>query len=77
MVKVKKMWEQLDGHRCGTHVTYWIMMFDGHFDVNKINVDTYDSDKNFAKIIGNSYLFRYNVVHDMDQLQYEICIFIL
>ena len=52
-------------------------MFERHFDVNEINVDTYDKDTNFAKTIGNSSLFRYDVVHDMDQLQYEIRIFIL
>eukprot|EP00957_Ditylum_brightwellii_P132606 10112538-Ditylum_brightwellii.AAC.1 len=62
------MWEQVDRHHCETHVAYWIMMFERHFDMNDINVDTYDKDANFAKTIGNSSLFRYDIVHDMDQL---------
>eukprot|EP00957_Ditylum_brightwellii_P050190 3806306-Ditylum_brightwellii.AAC.1 len=69
MVMVHNMWEQFDGHHCGAHITYWIMMFKRHFDVNEINVDTYDSDKNFARTIGDSLLFWYDVVHDMDQLR--------
>ena len=76
-VKVFNMARQQDSFHCGTHVTYWILVFERHFDMDDINNDTYEKDKNFAKTIGESSFFSYDVNHDMDQIRYEIREFIV